>query len=151
MRKEGGGVIHCDCCRIVFGDLLWFWRCWQTSKLLGLGPWDDMLSHQRYSARSSVIYPHPIMHSAMTCWFPVITICVLGGMIYKKHCSYFLHIAHVNAQMSTTCLFQPSVFTFQLWVSGPKNVLHSETFWAALCGIGYLVSDDCSSPCICII
>lgn len=47
--KRVGVVIRCDCCRIVFGDLLWFWRCWQTSKLLGLGPWDDMLSHQWYS------------------------------------------------------------------------------------------------------
>lgn len=124
MRKEGGGVIRCDCCRIVFGDLLWFWRCWQTSKLLGLGPWDDMLSHPWYSIRlslrrCSVNQPQPW-------WFPAIMISVFwGGDDIRGivQIFYILHVSELRCRPHVCFFlffFQTSTFTFQFRVSRPK-------------------------------
>lgn len=82
MRKEGGGagVMLCDYCRIVFGDLLWFWWCWQTSKLSArrrkmtcFPPVvQDTFILQR-KLHSCLNHPHiPSYILARSCWFPVI-------------------------------------------------------------------------------
>ena len=107
--RGGGGR-----CRIVFGDLLWFWRCWQTSKLLGSGPWDDMLSHPGYSTRSSFLEEAQLCDLASSrnalCHDLLISCdhAVFlrrrwgggggGGLIHKTHCSYFLRVSKLRCR-----------------------------------------------------
>lgn len=51
---------------------------------------------------------------------------VLGETIYKTHCSYFIDIACLKAQMPTTCLFQASTFYLSAQTLKSRNVLLSE-------------------------
>lgn len=125
--KRVGGVTRCDCCRIVFGDLLWFWRCWRTSRLSGLGLWDDMFSHQWCTVfahrweEATQFFELPTSHNALC--HDLMTSCdlsVLGEMIHKTDCSCFRDIACLKAQMPTTCLFKTSTFTFKHKVPDPE-------------------------------
>lgn len=73
---------------------------------------------------------------------------VLGEMIYKTHCSYFIDIACLKVRCRPHVCFkhQPLPFSAKSQV---QNALPSKPL--EIHYVEYLVSDDCSSPCICII
>lgn len=73
---------------------------------------------------------------------------VLGETIYKTHCSYFIDIACLRCRPHVCFKPQPLPFSANSQV---QKCIAQWTFRGTWCGIGYLVSDDCSSPCICII